>query len=602
MSKDKYYDFKLELKVDQKQVFVRCPQEGIDFGNPVDYIVPRFNVTGKNSIGHLKEKGSDIADMLLPKPIRDQFVKKWDYGKRKIRLRLCYPIEGFENTKDADNQIDKLMRVPWEYIYLCEEKGDPCIGNRFLALRDEVSIVHSLRPVETGIRQRRTYVERPKVKMKYFSWLGPNNEDDAQRIYQKFVAEFPHLRALLDCCDINDAIPTLTDPKHVTAEFPHILVALQQDDFIHITCHGDPDSISLIDRDLKLKELVLATDAMRKIKARAIILLSCGSGGSTMRARSIARALNQGGVPVVIGMARTIPFEVAGRFVGGFYHALAAWPSEGLEKAVVHGRLGILKLVDNTSNANQDIFGLEKNWHAGFGIPRLFLSSPDSVLIPENLLFGSDAMRKDFDGHISKLLSGIEIQPLNDDLDKISNWVEQPEKPWYFVAGREGSEKSRLIAQLIDRVKRDKKHEIIYHFCRQNEPSLPGEDPADPLAFIRHSLAPQLKESFENYRTWKGRFPLLVGNKSQAVRDFVLDPLKTIVISGTEPPLIVIDDVHFFRPGHGFQNSILKLLSDHWDELVNVARFVIAADVANPIIQQRLKALLGEPDLRLLSE
>jgi hypothetical protein len=44
------------------------------------------------------------------------------------------------------------------------------------------------------------------------------------------------------------------------------------------------------------------------------------------------------------------------------------------------------------------------------------------------------------------------------------------------------------------------------------------------------------------------------------------------------------------------------LLSDHWDELVNVARFVIAADVANPIIQQRLKALLGEPDLRLPPE
>ncbi|HXV99730.1 MAG TPA: hypothetical protein VEC93_15005, partial [Anaerolineae bacterium] len=300
-------------------------------------------------------------------------------------------------------------------------------------------------------------------------------------------------------------------------------------------------------------------------------------------------------------MARTIPFELAGRFVGGFYYALAAWPSEGLEKAIVHGRLGISKLEKESSKANEDIFSVAGNWNAGFGIPRLFLSSPDSVLIPENLLFGSAAMRKDFDEHISNLLSGIEIPELNNDLDKISNWVEQPEKPWYFIAGREGAKKSRLMAQLIDQVKRDKKHKIIYHFCHRNGSSLPG-DPADPLAFIRHSLAPQLKESFANYLTPEGRFPLLVGNKSQAIRDFVLDPLKTIVNSGTQPPLIVIDDVHFFRPGHGFENSILKLLFDNWDDLINVARFVIAAGVTNPIAQDRLKALLGEPDLHLLPE
>jgi hypothetical protein len=439
--------------------------------------------------------------------------------------------------------------------------------------------------------------------MKYFSTLGPNDEDLAQRIYQKFVAEFPHLSPLLDCPDINDANPTLTDPERVTAESHHILIALQQDDFIHITCHGDADSISLIDPDiLKLKELVLATDAMRKIKARAIILLNCGSGGSTIGARSIARALNQGGVPVVIGMTRITDPEVARRFVGGFYYALAAWPSEGLEKAIVHGRLGILRLVDDTHEVTEDIFSVAGNWHAGFGIPRLFLSRPNSVLIPQDLLFGSDAMRKDFDRHISGLLPEIKIK-LNKDLDNIIDWVEQGQKPWYFVTGREGIGTSTLMAQLIDKVKRDKKHKIIYHFCRPNGSSLLG-DPADPLAFIRYSLAPQLKANFANYHDFipPGRFPLLVGNTRQAVKDFALDPLEKIVNSGTEPPLIVIDDVHFFRPGHGFENSILKLLFDDWGDLVNVARFVIAADVTNPIAQQKLEALLGEPDLCLLPE
>jgi hypothetical protein len=273
-----------------------------------------------------------------------------------------------------------------------------------------------------------------------------------------------------------------------------------------------------------------------------------------------------------------------------------------LEKAIVHGRLGILNLETDISKPDQDIFSLEGNWNAGFGIPRLFLSSPDSVLIPEDLLFGSAEMREDFEKHISSLLSGSEIQQ-NNDLNKIIDWVEQPEKPWYFVSGREGTGKSTLMAQLINQVKEGQKHKIIYHFCRRNGPSLLG-DPADPLAFIRHSLAPQLKEKFANYRdfTPEGRFPVLVGNKSQAIKDFVLDPLKEIVNSGTEPPLIVIDDVHFFRPGHGFENSILKLLSDHWCDLINVARFVIAADETNPIAQYELITLLGKPDLRLLSE
>jgi hypothetical protein len=51
-----------------------------------------------------------------------------------------------------------------------------------------------------------------------------------------------------------------------------------------------------------------------------------------------------------------------------------------------------------------------------------------------------------------------------------------------------------------------------------------------------------------------------------------------------------------------FENSILKLLSDHWGDLINGVRFVIAADMTNPVAQHELETLLGEPDLRLLPE
>jgi hypothetical protein len=579
------FDLFLVWQPEGISVECRCPALG-EFPSlethsppkPLSVSIPTTNTRFKI----LKDVGEKIAEVLLPEgEIRSLFRDWWKAGV-KIRLRLMYPHPDIQEEEDRVKQIKEISSRPWEYVYLTRNEADQPDPEYLLGIREEISIVHCLRkPAST--EARRTAVGRLPVSIRYISNLGGDDEDEKD-IFNEFEQTVGVLEALIE-------YKAFDEPTRL-----NVVKGFIEDHLVHITCHGNLESLKIEpDEPFTQFEALKAFNHTPQPQVKGVILLSCSSNiGSGGLAAWLHRHTS---VPAVIGMTGAIlPDPSAKNFVKGFYRGLKR-PSQGLERAIFLGRLCMynqgIPLVGETL--------LESKWDPSFGLPRLFLNSPDSILIPEELLFGSDKMRKAFDEHISNLLSSIELPALNNDLNKISNWVDQPDKPWYFVVGREESEKSRLIAQLIDRVKRNKKHKIIYHFCRRGGSSLPG-DPADPLAFIRHSLAPQLRANFVNYLPPEGRFPLLVGNKFQAIKDFVLGPLERIVNSGTEPPLIVIDDINFFRPGHGFENSILKLLSDQWDDLINVARFVIAVDMTNPIAQDELKKLLGEPDLRLLPE
>ncbi len=563
-------------------------------------ILMSSNVRGQMESSKLVAAGRQVADLLLPagrSGIRAAFREFWRRQKENnkgVRLRLFYPVVDLATEV---NVITQLLAIPWEYIYFPDpadsKTEDP---QHFLCRNPNISIVHSLKTSAELDAASPKPVDRLLAQLEYLSWLGddPNNETNNSAMFDDFADELDPLNIIVDTSFIGSGPTNFNTRKPPsTAEPDDVVQALFDNDLVHLVFHSEPSRIYLKNgagSNLSAAELLAVYDGFQdNIGAKAVILIGCNSGDG---GRSIAAALHRVNVPVVISFTASIKPDDARAFVDGFYKAFAEHPDHGLEQAVTYGRRLMFDIPSD---------GLK--WYAGFGTPRLFLSRPDSVLIPEKLLFGSDEMIQDFDAQISSLLPEVGIKQSNEDLDKIKDWVEHGQKRWFFVAGREGIGKSTLVAQLIDWVKDRKKHKIVYHFCRRNGPLFPGH-PADPLAFIRYSLAPQLRKNFVNYgdSVPEGRYPLLVGNKLQAIKDFVLEPLAKIVVPGVEPPLIVIDDVHFFREGHGFENSILKLLIDHWDDLTNVARFLITADMTNPIAQQELERLLGDPDLRLQPE
>jgi hypothetical protein len=646
MNEDDFYDFRLSLKYfqdpdDDNKEKILVFREGISPGNFVLYEVPWIDTTTNKSLkgpDGLIKMGSKIADMLLPGPIRHQFIKKWQYGKQKIRLRLQYPSEEFEDENDAQNQIAKLAKIPWEYIYLYEHPGDnPPIGlrTRFLGLRDEISIVHSLRPYPWSL-QKPSYVDKLKVKMKYFSWLGSGDEKADQDIRQGFVNEYPNLRAILDHSG-NDT--DLLDLAKIPAESHRLRTALQNDDFIHITCHGDADGISLLDGEYNRKEWLLETDLIRKIKAKVIILLSCDAAGLDSGG-SLISELNRGGVPITIGMTKNINYEAAQRFVKGLFNALATWPVDGLERAIVHGRLSISDLELDIPNESQNDFETG-NWHAAFGMPRLFLNSnlKNSVLIPEYLLYTpvTNVARRFCVAIDAVAVKDPEYGQLwRDEMEAWINHVPKAlQRQWLLVTGPAGEGKTTQIKLLLKSLESARKPckqlnsddqqeageeasgtsaegmatapppgeentadgeeaasgdanpanptvcppKIVFHFCDDDYP-----ETGRTLDFVRDSLVPQLIALYKDigYKEAipKGQFPRLVHNADQALWDFVITPLSKLIIEDQKikKPVVVIDNLNFVLEFQDPANSVLGLLFRYRDRLQTIARFLVTAD------------------------
>ena len=639
MTKYKYYDFKFELKADENGISVRCPNEGIlEFGPTIAYNPPNIN-TGVHSnapLGDLKIIGRDVAQLLFSNVIiRNRFIEIWNYGNAKVRLRLCYPNE-VDNETRSTTQIVDLMRIPWEYLYLPEEWLTPPPARPmelFLGLRPEISIVHSLILLEER-EYPSAQIDHLRVKMKYFSWLGGSDSDNEQKIYQNFVNEYHNLKNLVDYPNLSSPQST-SDIRH--GESHDIVTALMTDDLIHLTFHSDANDISLPDGSLMAQELLRASDFMRNIVAKAIILLSCDTAVSD-NGYSITRDLNQGGVPIVIGMTKEINFRAAGRFVGGFYNALATWPIDGLEKAIVYGRLGL----SNVEVMIEDE-GLEgSNWYPGFGMPRLFLRQnlEDSTLISKKLLFDPVI---DLYSRFREAVNEFNLDSFNIDntakyQERMKAWVngsiEPPQRQWLLVTGPAGEGKTTQIKLLLKSLGAEQKFcqkqrevdpesrgvtvgdtdpiatqnaedparteeepgsqetnntdlkeppkKVVFHFCDEDHP-----ETSRALEFVRDSLFPQLRCLYgEDYLEAipDGRYPRLTNNADYALWDFVIRPLECLIKEENkkgkkfERPIIVIDSLDFVPDFQDPVNSIPGLLFRHRDRLENLARFLVSTD------------------------
>ena len=579
--------------------------------NPVPYFHPRENdwlsvlmtsVSKENmQKTWLIDAGERVADLLLPDQpannIRQAFV---DFCRTHInkdtgvRLRLFYPAASDLAKVD---ELTELMSIPWEYLYL--EKPDNLADRpvlNFLGCNPDISIVNSFKsPVELNGAQP-PHVGRLLVDLAYLSWLGRDETNQAQDMlmFNDFVDELGPLTTVVNTEFIGSTPDNFESRRPpIPADPDDVVQALLDNDIVHLVFHSEPSKIYLKGGqggELTADELLTTFLVFQnEINAKLAILIGCNSGDG---GRSVAAALHRANVPLVISFTASIKPEDARIFVNYFYRAFGAQPHRGLEQAMAQARLGMLQQSDDALL-----------WFGGFGLPRLFMNVPNSVIIPESLLFASSEMVEVFDSYINNIPDPFNAVRINKDLDKIVSWVESPDAPDFYIIGRDGAGKSTLIAQAIRRIRNEQQNQVvIVHFGGQDSTLLPGHS-ADPLAFIRYSIAPQLDKSFANYRQLvpNGSFPLLVGNKLQALRDFVLKPLNEIVTPETRP-LIVIDDIDIFRQGHGYSNSILKLINDYWGDLVNIAKWLIAANVSNPHAERKLADLLGEPDLSVLPE
>jgi len=399
------------------------------------------------------------------------------------------------------------------------------------------------------------------------------------------------LQALIIC-------PNISGNRQPPAEPGDVTRALGHSDLVHVICHGSPSDIKLKEENLDREQLLVTyfqslldqdkplPDELKGLKA--VLLVSCHSADGS---GSIAHTLHQIGVPMVVGMTGPIDVLPATNFVDGFYEAIA---DGSVEQAVANGRLVMF----------QDKSGGQR--HGGFGLPRLYLYSKDSTLIPRDILCPDEGIWTEcFDSHRDNILTeaGLLGGPgrYASDIDKIQQWINKDKGKWYYVSGPSGSGKSTLIARLIEDLKQGDKRKYLYHFCSDD---CPGS--SHRLNFVR-SLVSQLMKCFgKDCCAWchpdtedrRVTFPLLVNNADDALRDFVIEPLcrvldeenrKALESGNPAPPLpvTIIDGLDI--PNE--DDSVLGLLIRHRGALGAVTRFVITADEeseADRLIRDRL--------------
>jgi hypothetical protein len=574
-----YHDFELVLTSHgDKKVSVLYELGNLSSDEPVKYegeLNPEDDI--ELDISELITEGRRIADVLFPtKEIRKQFRELWQ-KKGAIRLRLSY--------RGNDEQIEELTGIPWEYVYLSrtEKEDKKNKSDYLLGLRDEISIVHCLNKIPDSDRLSAS-VEGSKPEMKYFSYLGREQDDKEEdnKLFQNFIGEFEKLTTFINCSNIGRPQPShIEHHPGVQPESEDVMIALKKDHLIHLTGHGETTAILMKDGATTLNEFLNAFRFTKEFNLKGIILLSCNSGDG----HSIATALHKAGVPMVIGMTRTLHFRPAGNFVDGFYKALVAWPNAGLERAIVNGRESIFQE------------GASRNkWHIGFGLPRLFLNSPDSFLIPEKRLFSSGQMITAIDNHRRTLTETADKRRLDTETTRqnrrdLMDWIKQnrnaPKRRWYLAVGESGSGKSTQIALLLRELENEaSRPKLTYHFCldrplETDDPNIVFET-SDPLVFVRDSLVPQLARCFgeKKYYGWcpPGQLPLLTDNADDALINFVYLPLLAAKKENKKLPVIVIDGIDMTPLDDNRHNSILGLLLRHRDKLDDVARFLITAD------------------------
>ena len=293
--------------------------------------------------------GHALADRLLPEgDIRTQVTEaiRRAANGTGVRLRLV--------TKEPH-----LASLPWEYTYLSLlNREDPA---DFMVLNPTVSLVrHEQLPLPLS---EPLTSEPPELRLLAVTANAPGypqlDLDQERAALETALARLPADLPWLTC------LPILENPT--AAELQAALT--RGADLFHFAGHGALDYLALPPADSAPGEL-RADWLGRLLQAagvRLAVLDACDSG---RRSRSQWEGVVPGlvavaAIPAVVAMQYPVRNSAAVTFASAFYTAVAAGLS--VDEAVWHGRLALQYPED-----------LSAPW----GIPVLYLRSPDGVLFP----------------------------------------------------------------------------------------------------------------------------------------------------------------------------------------------------------------------------
>jgi hypothetical protein len=296
--------------------------------------------------------GEALADLLLPPRVREMLTRS---------LESVGPDHGLRMRLVLDDP--PLANLPWEYVYLRRTGGEKTWAD-FLILDPRISLVrHEAIPISPGS----VTATRP-LKMV----VGLSGPSDAPKLDLAAEGEFIE-SALQDVAGVE-----VTFVEHLTAE--KLEAACQGAHLFHFAGHGWFDSkderagvgsIMLEDCEgyihlFPAENLALT---LRGAGVRLAVLGACESGrrdGINLWS-GVAPALMRAGIPGAIAMQYEIYDESAIAFARRFYQSLATGLS--LDEAVAAGRLGI--------------FNKGGPYNVDWGVPVLYMRSPDGVVFPE---------------------------------------------------------------------------------------------------------------------------------------------------------------------------------------------------------------------------
>ncbi len=335
---------------------------------------------------YLFEIGKQLADWLLPKgTIRDLFGRALALvgNSRGVRLRLIIASH-------------RLKQIPWEYVYNPFTKTEDAFG--YLALDPRISIIrheplnmpHQL-PIQMG--------NGGLTELNMFAAsASPTNASPiaVEKEIEKIKSSLEPSRAL-GRVKIKPTYSKNTQWSEVANE----LDRPGKYQIFHFAGHGvvqeEENNITL--DDIELGKLLFAgknnegvfviagsfADVMQQADIWLVTLGACETGerSATHPWHSVAGALLEHNIPVVIAMQNEIGDQAAVVFGSEFYGKLKAGLT--LDEAMSWSRRQMaVKLRDQNAQLN-DI-----EW----GIPVLYTRLPDGVLVPEVVETGSLAADK----------------------------------------------------------------------------------------------------------------------------------------------------------------------------------------------------------------
>jgi hypothetical protein len=546
------------------------PPQTVDFEGTQDFIFPLIASPQSFETDDFHRKaGTVLAGIFFPadQPLGRAFrrtLKRF----RRVRLRLTYP------SSDVDPEGTKataLLNIPWEYLYI----DDPDAKlNEFLCCKPGFSLVHCLPTAQAG-RSTTSGVKDLPIRLAFlYSTSTGDSFEEAEDIFADTDRDLKE----------RDRDQIVRWEVILRADEVDINTKLRHSDLVQIFSHGKEDAIGVVGGVATAQELRSLQDFVQndEHQLKAVVLCACKSALDPL---GVAATLHKIGVPVVIGITRRINVDTARLFMKALYAELA----EGvynLEQALAFVRLQLRQ--SNWSDENK----LSLEW----GLPRLYLSSRSSIIVPDRHLFSPlHDLLQGFADMISKRLEKLQSQritPSDKVQDQIQEWINGREEILY-ISGPSGSGKSTEIARLLAQ-----NREFVRHICAEMGK---GKDITnDPLAFSQDSLFPQL-EAFYGERRFheclgRGVYPVTARDPRQAFLDLVVDPLRKARAQTGRQPIIVVDGLdNAVESSSGY--SILDLLLDYGARLIQGARLIITADSDRKETHGRiLKELRLKPD------